>query len=487
VPSKQRVPYTQQFSPSQTPLSVLLPLLGKYANARRGGELPTALARAFYRGTKDPQHVAGNTIISLRVYGIIDEQNTLTEFGEKMVAAHKTGGLDAAHLLLAQRILLHLQGVLILETLREMKKARIPPKIKTTIPDELNKRGILSSYNSSDLSGVLGWLRAAEVLNRYDIDEERYAKATGAKFETINVLKDLTQQQIAFIRAMIALNVRTWIPYSKICSHAELVYGNEIEYNWSNIPSRVLQPLADRGFLRIRKPKKQDRTTPPGRGGKSIEVKPTKRFETEIAEPLLKPLYAAAGFADVRAIRSKSLNEIVRSLDNTRNMNVRGKALEHLAILLCQSLDLEFMGWRKTDLEVTGGGEIDALFHSTRLIYSRWQVQCKVGPITVEALQKEVGAKEVTLANVILIVGSKGATENARSFRRTIVSKTSLNIILIDGRLLRELIQAPEILGKILRDQAEDALKLKPGVVGLRTAPLKLSDLKQGAPQLPRT
>lgn len=472
--SEQRVPYTQQFSPTQTPLSVLLPLLGRYANNRRGSELATALAKRFYGHTKDPQHVARNTTISLRVYGIIDEQNVLTEFGTKLMAAYKTGGLESAHSLLAQHLLLELDGVLIVETLREMKKAQIPPRIKTTIPDELNRRGIRASYNPSDLSGVLGWLRAAGILNGYDIDEARYAETTGAKLETISALKALNQQQIAFIRSMIALNVRTWTPYNKICSHAELVYGNEVEYNWSNVPTRVLEPLAKKGILRIRKPKKRDRTTPAGRGGKPFEVQPTRRFETEIAEPLLKPLYASAGFVDVRAIRSKSLAEVVTNLENARNLNARGKALEVLAILLCQSLDLEFMGWRETDLEVTGGGEIDALFHSTRLIYSRWQVQCKVGPITVQALQKEVGAKEVTLANVILIVGTKGATENARSFRRSIVSKTSLNIILIDGPSLRQLIEAPETLGKILREQAEDALKLKPGLSGLRSTPPEL-------------
>ena len=69
-------------------------------------------------------------------------------------------------------------------------------------------------------------------------------------------------------------------------------------------------------------------------------------------------------------------------------------------------LDLEFLDWRTTDREVAAGGEVDALLHAARLIYSRWQVQCKVGPITLEAVAKEVGMQSVTLANVVLVVSN---------------------------------------------------------------------------------
>ena len=123
----------------------------------------------------------------------------------------------------------------------------------------------------------------------------------------------------------------------------------------------------------------------------------------------------------MREIRSRSLESIVTDLQKSPDHNVRGKALELLAIRLCQMLGLEFMGWRTTDIALAGGGEVDALLHSKRLVYSRWQIQCKVGPISLEAVAKEVGMQQVALSNVILIASTERATNSAETYRRKIV------------------------------------------------------------------
>jgi site-specific DNA-methyltransferase (cytosine-N4-specific) len=99
--------------------------------------------------------------------------------------------------------------------------------------------------------------------------------------------------------------------------------------------------------------------------------------------------------------------------------------------------------------------------HAARLIYSRWQVQCKVGAITLDAVAKEVGMCEVTLANVILIVSTKKATDSALTYRSKIVSTSNLNIIFVDGPLLDRVIKDNSTLLGILHQQAEDALNLK--------------------------
>ena len=109
---------------------------------------------------------------------------------------------------------------------------------------------------------------------------------------------------------------------------------------------------------------------------------------------MLAALAKAAGYADLREIASKSWAEVIAQLEQKKDQNLRARGLELLTIKICQTLDLDFMGWRETDEDITGGGEVDAMLHSSRLIYSRWQVQCKNTPsqsIGLEDVAKEVG------------------------------------------------------------------------------------------------
>lgn len=463
-----RVPYTQQFSPQQTPLKRLLPILR--LNSGNTKALRAAVAAAFFKNTKDANKIAGNTLIALRAHRIITSgASTLTDFGNELVALQ--GSEVEAHALIAKHILSDLDGLGIVETIREMRSADLKIAL-TTLPDELRKRGFRVSNNSSDLSGVLGWLRAANLLtDAYDINEAEYTLFLGARPVLIDAMKGLSREQIAFLHATLALNVTDWTPYNSVCKHAEALYPGEIRYNWKDIVSGVVKPLRDVGLIELRKKAKQDQGTSEGRGGKAGDIKPTDKFEQHIAEPLLTALYRSAGFAEIREIRAKSLAQIVDVIEHNPDQNKRGKALEWLAIRLCQLLDLEFMGWRETDTEIAGGGEVDALLHSSRLIYSRWQLQCKVGPVTMEAVAKEVGMNKVTLANVILVVGTKKATKGADTYRRQIVSTSSLNIILLDGPLLDKVIKDSTSLVEVLGTQAQDAMRLKPKGIGLRPTP----------------
>ena len=461
-----RVPYSQQFSPEQTPLKRLLPVLQQ--NAGNGAKLRKAIAAALFKNKTSPEKLAGNTLIALKAYGILHgDEADLTAFGDQLLALKSD--TVAAHALLAKHLLVDMNAVNIVETLREMSAAGMKIELKS-LSAELIRRGIEASTNSSDLSGVLGWLRESQILAKYAVNEAQYQALVGAPTETLSALKDLNSEQIAFLRAMVALNVTNWTAYNLVCRHAETLYAGEIRFNWKDIVKLVLQPLQRSGLIEMRKKAKKDQVTPEGRGGKATDVKPTARFEKEIAEPLLTALYQAAGYSKIRAIRSKPLEDIVKDTE-AADKNTSGKALEYLAIRLCQMLDLEFMGWRETDEGVAGGGEVDALLHSARLTYSRWQVQCKVGKITLEAVAKEVGMKDVTLANVVLVVGTKKATENALTYRQKIVGTSNLNIIIIDGPLLQTIIKDPAQLTAVLRIQAENALRMKPNLQDIKALP----------------
>jgi hypothetical protein len=344
--------------------------------------------------------------------------------------------------------------------LQEMAEAGLEISLQT-LPNELRARGYETSSNSSDLSGVLNWLRAAHLLSGYKVSQKRLADLLGVQASSLDALKTLNREHAAFLRAMVALNVTDWYRYDTILDYAKSLYPGEVRYNEKQIVETVLSPLKTAGFIDFRKQKKKDASTPEGRGGKAADVLPTNKFQQEVAEPLLQAIFRSAGFSEIRRIRGKSLADIVADVKQTTDPQKSGKALEWLAIRLCQLLDLNFMGWRETDVEIAGGGEVDAMLHSARLIYSRWQVQCKVGPTTLEAVAKEVGMSNVTLSNVILVVSTKKATESAIKYRAKIVSSSSLNIIFVDGPALDRVIKNNSALLDVLREQAEDALHWK--------------------------
>lgn len=463
-----KVPYTQQFSPQVTPLDRLLPILR--SNAGNTAKLKKAIASAFHKESADPTKMAGNTLIALRYCGIITPgTDALTDLGKRMVDS-QGANLDEAHRLLARHILLDLDGITIVETLREMSSGGIKIAL-TTLPDELKQRGFEVLSNSSDLSGVFGWLRKAGVLTGYSINPSVYYALIGTTAATLDALKDFNSEQVAFLKAMAALNVQDWTNHTVIIKHAEELYSGEIRYNPKMIVNETLKPLEAGGFIQIRKKVKQDQTTPVGRGGKPTDVKPTPKFEKEVADPLINALYRAAGFTKIREIRSQSLDDIVADIKQKGDSNKAGKALEYLTVRLCQMLDLQFMGWRETDVAIAGGGEVDAMLYSSRLVYSRWQIQCKVGQITMAAVAKEVGMQKVSLSNVILIVSTGLATGGATTFRKQIVSSTNLNIIFIDGNALTRIIKDNSALIDILRQQAEFAMSEKPKVLGLKEIP----------------
>jgi DNA modification methylase len=325
---------------------------------------------------------------------------------------------------------------------------------------ELRKRGFHVSDNSSDLSGVLNWLRVAGVLKDYSVDEEKYSELAGASTKTIESLKGLTVPQNSFLRALAALGVKDWTPHNQVVEHAEMLYSGEVRYNWKELDRVILKPLEKEGFIEIQK---RPKSTEGARGGKPAEIKPTEKFEKEVSLPILELICKAAGFSDVREIASISFADVVSRVQQKKDIDDRARALEILAVKICQLLDLDFMGIRATDEDVVAGGEVDAFMESARLVYSRWQIQCKASAqITYEAIAKEVGVAEVSLATVILIVSTGKITDGAATYRKKIISKSQLNIAIIDGESLEQIAKSPASIGSILNSQAREAMQIKP-------------------------
>jgi site-specific DNA-methyltransferase (cytosine-N4-specific) len=473
--SALRVPYTQQFAPDQTPLKKLMAVVRQHAGNR--AQLKRSIAAAFFKGKATPETLAGNTVIALKTYGIVDADGKLEPFGETLTKSNDEVEL---HRLIAQRILLDLDGIAIVETIREMQSAGQEVKL-STLPGELRKRGFQVTNNSSDLSGVFGWLRAAGVMNLsgYSVNDGKYTEVAGVTPDMTGELKKLSSDQLSFLRSLLALGVPDFTPYNEVCEHAESLYSGQVHFNWKEIDRTILKPLQTAGYIEVRK---QAKSGPDSRGGKAHQVKPTKKLIADLGERVLSSLARAAGYADLREIASKSWGDVVADLEQKADQDKRAKALELLAIKICQTLDLEFMGWRERDEEMTAGGEVDAMLHSKRLIYSRWQVQCKASPtISFEAIAKEVGAAQVTLATVILVASTGTASKQAAAYRQKIIRSKNLHIIFIEGHHLKRIVENPVEIVRILNDQAAEALRIKGTPSGVEVKEPTSSDDKGGS------
>jgi site-specific DNA-methyltransferase (cytosine-N4-specific) len=203
--------------------------------------------------------------------------------------------------------------------------------------------------------------------------------------------------------------------------YTENLYG--VSYDPKNFPQAVLSDLQEAGYIRY------ERQT----AGRSVVLFRTEKFINEYLERLLDSL-ADTGLA-VRKLLRKPLSEILEELDSD-DRNVKGKALEALACYLMRLLDLEFRAWRKRAKE-TSGFEVDLIVEGVRLLFSRWQVQCKNTPdasVPLEDVAKEVGLSIKLKSNVILMVTTGRYTRDARQYAEEMMQCTALNIVLLDVR-----------------------------------------------------
>ena len=90
------------------------------------------------------------------------------------------------------------------------------------------------------------------------------------------------------------------------------------------------------------------------------------------------------------ALLRRPLPEILKELSDT-DRHVKGLALEALAFKIMRLLDMDYVATRLRGAQ-TGGAEVDLVFQSARLVFSRWQIQCKNTPrVALDDVAKEVG------------------------------------------------------------------------------------------------
>jgi len=110
----------------------------------------------------------------------------------------------------------------------------------------------------------------------------------------------------------------------------------------------------------------------------------------------------------------------------------------------------------------TGGAEVDLIFEGTRLLFSRWQVQCKnTARVGLDDVAKEVGLTHVLKSNVIVVVSTGTIGGEARRYSQKVMKDSNLDIVLMDQADLEMIRAQPPLIADILTREAKRAMSMK--------------------------
>ena len=373
-----KFPYCD-ISPAVVNLSEILEICINHNGSREN--VDAAAAKLTYcNGDKTK---AMNVRLSLVSYKLLDDTLLPTPICKELVATKGDDRFD----LLAKHILLNLNGLSFIHCLMDMKAERQTITL-TTLRRACEERNIIYPKGGKHPSMMRGWLSLAGVFEKqWDVNEKRVNEILGTQ-DVYDPLSELNDLQKAFLKALIAAQVEDYISASKIVKIAETTYG--VQLPEKSLPKLVLDALREAGFIDAEK-------TTEGRGAKPFKVRLREGVDPSVILPTLGQLDSSLS-PKLREMIRKPLEVIMIEI-NSKNTYIRGLALEALAFKLMRILDLNYVSTRLRGTE-TGGAEVDLIFDSARLVYSRWQIQCKnTDKVSLDPVAKEVGLTHMLKSN----------------------------------------------------------------------------------------
>ena len=446
------LPFGSEFSPAQIDLSVLLELAHEHGpNWQIGFE--TAVRDRYFaeNATSDDNKnkLANNTRLSMRAYGLIDDDN-LTETGRTLHALRHDAA--AFHTAFAKHILKNRQGMNFVQCLLDMQAAGERIDLNT-LRRALGERGIVVPRGGRHMSTLRLWLEKAGVfVSRYQIDRNRLHQILNVSVEEFETLATFSPEQRAYLKAL--ANVDGGGPHlsNDIEKLAAATYG--VAFNEKNLPQQVLYPLRDAGYIDLARG-----TRVVGRGAKPFRVTATDKLSVDVIAPLVTQLEQQAQ-ADLRPLLRKPLGDVLEEL-SSEDRHVRGLALEALAFKLMRLIDLTYVATRLRGA-ATGGAEVDVIFESARLVFSRWQIQCKnTGRVSLDDVAKEVGLTHLLKSNAVVMVSTGRISDDARRYADTIMAESNLCIVMVDRHDLARIGTHPAAIVDVFTREARHAMDLK--------------------------
>ncbi len=450
---RSNLPFGSEFSPAQIDLPVLLDLAHKHGTDWRGFEKAVRDRYFAENLTSDynKSKLANNTKLSLRAYGLIGEKDaTLTDTGRALHDLHHEE--VALYEAFGRHILKHCQGMNFVQCLLDMQAAGEDIDLNK-LRRWLEERGLTVPRGGKHMSTLRLWLEKAGVfVTRYRVDEARLNEILDLNVEEFEVLAIFSPEQRAYLKAL--ANIDGGGPHSSndIECLAAATYG--VAFNEKNLPKQVLYPLRDAGYIELERG-----TKAVGRGAKPFLVTATGKLVADLIAPLIEQIEQLTQ-ADLRPLLRKPLKEIREDLQ-AKDRHIRGLALEALAFKLMRLIDLTYVATRLRGT-ATGGAEVDLVFESTRLVFSRWQIQCKnTARVSLDDVAKEVGLTHFLKSNAIVMVSTGEIGGEARRYANKIMADSNLCVVMVDGNDLALIEARPASIVDVFTREARHAMDLK--------------------------
>ena len=447
------LPFGSEFSPAQIDLPVLLELAHQHGADWKAFEQAVRDRYFADHSTSDynKAKLANNTKLSLRAYGLVGKKDTtLTEVGEALHdARHEETVLFEAF---GRHILKRCRGMSFVQCLLDMQAAGEDINLNK-LRQWLKERGITVPRGGKHMSTLRLWLeKSGVIVSGYRVDQGRLADILGLNVEEFEALGTLSPEQHAYLKAL--ANVDGGGPHfsNDIERLAAATYG--ITFNEKNLPKQVLYPLRKAGYIELERGTKKA-----GRGAKPFLVTATDKLVADLIAPLIEQIEQLTQ-ADLRPFLRKPLADIRADLE-AEDRHVRGLALEALAFKLMRLIDLTYVATRLRG-SATGGAEVDLVFESARLIFSRWQIQCKnTARVSLDDVAKEVGLTHFLKSNAIVMVSTGEIGPAARWYANKIMADSNLCVIMVDGSDLARIEERPASIVDVFTREARHAMDLK--------------------------
>lgn len=440
-----KMPYGAEFSPEKIEIKELLKIAKKH-EGDAANELIKDIAKKYFNNNLA---MGGNCKNSMVAYDILESGGgvSLSQFGNELILIKKDADIYEA---MAKRILTYLNGLMFIEAIRTVSEGGERPTL-VNITKMLNMMGCESlPKTNKHVPTMKKWLEKANVLRGWDIREKKLESIVGIENEEIDVLKGLNHAQICFVRALCNSDNGSFQNAAKIRDLAKASFN--VSFEEKSFAANIIRPLEEKGIIE----KKASTGT---HGGNAAEIRLIGSVQADVLAPVIQQIEVIAGKEVIKYIQ-KPLDVLRVEIDDA-DTHVKGLALEAFAIRMMRIVDLDFVGTRVKGSE-TGGAEVDVIFDTTRLNYSRWQVQCKnTSKVSLDQVAKEVGLSHVLKTNVIVILTTGKASNTAKEYAIKVMKELNLCIIFIEKEDIDEIMTSPANIVDVLNRESMKAKKIK--------------------------
>ncbi len=402
--TRSDLPFGSEFSPSQISLSKLLELAAEHQGDWR--LLEDSIRNEYFEThqttERNRRKLANNCKLGMIAYGLIDRTGMLTTLGQTLYELR--GDPEQLYSEFARHILLHLYGLTLIQSVRDLEAAGEAVdlvKLRRALAD----LGVHFPSGGKHPSIMRLWLEKARVFSSvWNVNDARVSDLLGRGLSEIEALGSLSGLQQSFLKAVANLGTGQHSS-NDVATLAASTYG--VSFNEKSLAKDVLYPLESAGYIALIRGTK-------GRGAKPFTVSPTPKLVKKVLVPIIEQQERQTR-RELRPLLRRPLREILDSL-KARDRHVRGLGLEALAFKLMRLIDLTYVATRLRG-NTTGGAEVDLIFESARLVFSRWQVLCKnTRRVALDDVAKEVGLTHFLKSNVVVIVTAGEIGSEARRY-----------------------------------------------------------------------